>query len=809
MFRILGAAVLVTAASTGLLAYLYHYERVPPVPRRPLRIGFESNPPVQIKTAYGFSGLAVDAVREAAGRAGIDLQWIETGQSSYESFQQGLVDLWPLMVNRPERRKLVYFTRPWMHSSYALVLREGTPAPDRRFTGSIAVFNLPLHVRVLGEQFPQARVITGSDIHELTRMMCSGSADAAFVESRAAVTELRNAPEECSGIRFRVQRLPEMIFHAGIASTYEAAGAAEALEREIANMFRDGSLAALIAKYSYFGLDDTWASYQAQEEMRRSQWVSWTAAGVAIALGLMLWQAYLLRSRKRTEAELRESEERFRTMADSAPVMIWVAGTDKRCTFFNKGWLTFTGRNMQREQSDGWADGVHPEDLEQCYSTYVSAFDERRNFQMEYRLRRADGEYRLVIDYGVPRFASPGVFAGYIGSCIDITDLKRAQEEALAGQKLEALGLLANGIAHDFNNLLGSALTYSELAQAKLAENANPERELKQIQSVAIRGAEIVRQLMIFAGKETDSVELVDVSAIVDEMTGLLEVSISKHAVLKAELGRGCPQVLGRPAQLRQVVMNLVINASEAIGERNGVIHICTNLVRAGGTFTGSAFEKLPPGDYVELKVSDSGEGMNPETKRRLFQPFFTTKFAGRGMGLATVHRIVQRQGGAIDLQSEPDQGTTVRILFPCAAQTESATQAPAMPLRPAQSALFHDTVLVVEDESTLRFAVSTMLQRRGFAVIEAGDGTAALEMIRSSKHNISVMLLDLTLPGASSRDVWEEARRLRPDLRVIFTSAYGRETAQAALPEIETVEFIRKPFTIESLINLFHQSKA
>jgi PAS domain S-box-containing protein len=800
--------VLSAAVLGGLLVWLYFQHRLPPVPPGPLRIGFESNPPVQVKTVDGFSGLAVEAVGEAARRAGIELQWVETGASSYDSFQRGLVDLWPLMVNLPERRKLVYFTKPWVHSARALVMREGAPVPDARFTGNIAVFNLSIHVRVVHEHFPRAHTIIGRDVHDVIGQMCSGAADAAFVESRTAVTELRNAPEECAGIRLRVHSMANMMFHSGIASTYKAAGAAEKIEGELEKMFADGTLATLIAKYSFFGLDDTWASYQAEEEVQTSRWVGWSVAGVAVALGLVLWQAYLLRSRKKAEAELRESEERFRTMADSAPVLIWVSGTDKRCTFFNKGWLDFTGRTMEQVQGDGWAEDVHPDDFSRCYSTFASAFDERRSFQMEYRLRRADGEYRWLIDHGVPRFASGGDFSGYIGSCIDITDLKRAQEEAVAGQKLEALGVLANGIAHDFNNLLGSALTHSELAQAKLAENTTPEKELRQIQRLAVRGAEIVRQLMMFAGSETDSVEFEDISAIVSEMAELLKVSISKHAVLITELGRELPKVQGRPAQLRQIVMNLVTNASEAIGECDGVIRVSTRRLRAGAAAAGGD-AKLAAEEYVELEVSDTGGGMSPETKNRLFEPFFTTKSIGRGMGLTTVNRIVQRHAGSIEVQSELGRGTTIRILLPSATGRLPYPQRPLEPEKPTKAAAFDGTVLVVEDESTLRFAVSSMLQRKGFTVLEAGDGTAALELIRSSEADFSAMLLDLTLPGASSRDVFEEARRLRPDLRVIFTSAYGHEAAQAALPGLESSKFIRKPFTIESLVNLLCNSQS
>jgi PAS domain S-box-containing protein len=270
-------------------------------------------------------------------------------------------------------------------------------------------------------------------------------------------------------------------------------------------------------------------------------------------------------------------------MADAAPIMIWVSGPDQACTFFNKGWLDFTGRTMQQEIGDGWSAGVHPLDLDRCIGIYSSSFQARRNFQMEYRLRRADGEYRWLLDNGVPRFETDGTFAGYVGACTDITDLKRNQEEYVAKQKLESVGTLAGGIAHDFNNLLGGVLAHAELALVELADGSSPEPELDRIRAVAIRGSEIVRQLMIYSGQETEVPDLVDVSRIVEDMIELLKVAVSKHATVETSLARDLPVVRANPAQLRQVVMNLITNASEALGDRDGVIRIVPNTSPSPG----------------------------------------------------------------------------------------------------------------------------------------------------------------------------------------------------------------------------------
>ena len=290
------------AAIAGLLALWHFHARAPYVPTHPLRIGFENNPPVQIRTASGFSGLSVEIVSAGARRAGIELEWVETGTSSEEAFRKGLVDLWPMMVDMPHRRKFVHFPPPYLHSNNVLLLLEGTPTPGRDYRGPIAVFRLPLLVRQARGQFPDAQIMEVPEFHDVLKAVCGGKAAAAFFEARAAQGELRERHPECASAQLRLKTIPEPRFHAGVASTFEAAEAADRIQREIENMFRDGTLAVLIAKYSYFGLDDTWASYQQTEEEKRLQWMTWAGSGMVCALGVTLWLGGSVRERKRVEA---------------------------------------------------------------------------------------------------------------------------------------------------------------------------------------------------------------------------------------------------------------------------------------------------------------------------------------------------------------------------------------------------------------------------------------------------------------------------------------------------------------------------
>jgi PAS domain S-box-containing protein len=509
--------------------------------------------------------------------------------------------------------------------------------------------------------------------------------------------------------------------------------------------------------------------------------------------------------KRRRDALLRESEGRFTNMADAAPVMIWVSGPDKLCTFFNKGWLDFTGRSVEQELGKGWVEGVHPEDLDSCWQIYSSSFDARRSFQMEYRLRRMDGEYRWVLDNGIPRVDPAGEFAGFIGTCVDITDLKRQQHEDLAKQKRETVGMLAEGIAHDFNNVLGGILAYSELALAEVAEGTDHQNYLQNIRMAAMSGSDIARQLMIYAEQESEVLELVSLAAVVEDIVALLKVSVSKHVTLRTVLGENLPVVRANPSQLRQVAMNLITNASEAIGDRDGVISVAASEVTIDPDSSLATSERVAAGNYVQLQVTDTGQGMTPEVQAKLFDPRFTTKATGsHGHGLVVVKRIVERFHGIIRVSSALGRGSTFQILLPIEANPVQTV--PSLVASSAQNALESQaTILLVDDEKPLREAVSKMLRKRGLSVMEASDGSAALDMIRARKDAIDLLLLDITLPRASSRQVYDEAKRLKPGLPVIVTSGKGKDAAVALLAT-EVEHFIRKPFLTSALIDMIQR---
>ncbi len=530
-------------------------------------------------------------------------------------------------------------------------------------------------------------------------------------------------------------------------------------------------------------------------------------AAFPVAQVLQILKEALIESES-AKKTLQESEGRFRRMADTAPVMIWVSGPDKLRTFFNQNWLAFTGRTVQQELGDGWTENVLPEDLPRCLDTYSTSFDARLRFQMEYRLRQADGAYRWVLDHGAPRFAVDGAFAGYIGSCVDITETKRSLEETLVHQKLESVGQLARGIAHDFNNLLGGILSTTELALSDRKKGPFPERELVSIGKTAVRGGEIVRQLLTYSGEQSPVFEQVDFSSLVEEMLQLFKASISKHAILETDLGEGLPVVYGNPAQIRQIVMNLIMNASEAIGETPGLIRVTITAVEVGPDERVMGAAPLPGGDYLKLVVSDTGTGMPPEIQARIFDPFFTTKAMGHGLGLSVVQGIVRNHGGAIGVVSSSGAGTRFEVLLPCARQWPAVVPDVTPQSLPAeQGAEVTGTVLVVEDEDALRVPVSTMIRRTGLTVIEAKDGFGAVEQFQANEQDIDVVLLDVTLPGMKGYEVFTELRRIRPDIKIIVTTAYSQDMVSANLGGQQASAFIRKPYQIKELVNVLRDA--
>jgi PAS domain S-box-containing protein len=498
---------------------------------------------------------------------------------------------------------------------------------------------------------------------------------------------------------------------------------------------------------------------------------------------------------------LRESEERLRNAERIAHIGNWTLDLKTRYLSWSEEVFRIFGQPADFKLSyEGFIESIEPQDRDRVDHWVGSCLAEKRVSSIEYRIARPNGHLRTVSCTSEVLVDEEGTPIRLFGTCQDVTDVRREQEESFARQKLESMGTLAAGIAHDFNNLLGGVLGQAELALKELETGSAPEEALKTIREVALRGSEIVRQLMIYAGKESEPVGPVDLSRTVAEMVELLKVSVSKHAQLVIDLGQDLPAVRANAAQIRRIVRNLVTNASQAIGNRDGVIRVSTRRMAAArnAALAYGTAER----DYLELEVADNGCGIPQEMQSKVFDPFFTTRPAGHGLALAVVQGIVRNLGGTIHLASETGRGTTFLVLVPCAPTTAEETAVPrSSAAEPAFVELLEATILVVEDEDVLRQAVAKMLRRIGFEVMEAANGSAAIDLLRSEGSRIEAILLDLTIPGPSSQEVLAEAAQGRPDLKVILTSTYSEEMAAASMGSPIIRSFIRKPFPLQDLV--------
>jgi PAS domain S-box-containing protein len=370
---------------------------------------------------------------------------------------------------------------------------------------------------------------------------------------------------------------------------------------------------------------------------------------------------------------------------------------------------------------------------------------------------------------------------------------RKIEERLQLAQKLESLGVLAAGVAHDFNNLLMGVLGNASLALADLSPSSPARERIEEIATAAKRAAELCDQMLAYSGKGNFIIEVVSLNEVVEETANLIKSTISSRAVLKRDFAENLPNIQGDITQLRQVIINLITNASEAIGDEDGVIRITTSLQRCDRRYLDSIsiHEKLPEGDYVRLEVSDTGCGMDEGTRERLFEPFFTTKFAGRGLGLASVLGILRAHRGAAEIQSEPGHGTRFRVLLP--AMTGLAM--PPINEIVASGASAAGRVLLVDDEESVRKVAKLMLEASGFSVLTASSGRDAIEMFQRAAEDIVCIILDVTMPGMDGLETLEQLRQVRRDVRVILTSGFTEEEIAPRVAGEGPAGFLKKPY--------------
>lgn len=517
-------------------------------------------------------------------------------------------------------------------------------------------------------------------------------------------------------------------------------------------------------------------------------------------------------ARKLAERKLEEAEARYRELFENANDILYTHDLSGKLTSANRTAVEISGYAREEVLGRNVLDLLAPE----CRAEAARMMQEKlkgadATSRYESVLVRKDGA-RVPVEVSTRLILENGAPVGIQGSARDIAERKRAEEERMRleaqiqhTQKLESLGVLAGGIAHDFNNLLVGILGNAGLALTRIEEDAPARAFVKKIEATAQRAAELTNQMLAYAGKGTFVVRPVHLPTLAREMSELLAASIAKTAMLRYDFEPDLPLIRGDIAQLHQVVMNLVTNASDAIGDRPGTITIRAYTASLDEERLAKTYlhDNIKPGQFVCLEVLDTGCGVDQETMSRIFDPFFSTKFAGRGLGLAAVLGIVRGHNGAISLESEPGKGTSFKVFFPAVPRTITAEDASvaSTPAEEMRSWRGTGLVLIVDDEKQVRDVAKAILEHRGFRTLLATDGREALNLFVEHRHELALVLLDLTMPELDGKDVLEQIRRMRPDVPVILSSGYTKQDAIEPGSEHRSVAFIQKPYLPEDLV--------
>jgi len=524
-------------------------------------------------------------------------------------------------------------------------------------------------------------------------------------------------------------------------------------------------------------------------------------------------------------AALRESEERFRTIADSAPALIWMTDTEAQVTFANTHHERKFDLPPEAILRNGWRQVVHADDVEAFSALFANAIRTRKPFVSEIRVWDKKGRLRWLSCQGVPRFDGAGTYLGHTGTNVDITEARIARDELerlieertaelaaanrqLVGQieerekveatlrkmqRLEAVGQLTSGVAHDFNNLLTVVLGnigFVERAVAKAGVDDKILDRLGYMRTAAERGATLTAQLLAFSRRQRLEAKPVDLNETVAGMRDLLQSSMGGSVQLQTVLEPGLWPALVDPTQIELVILNLAINARDAM-EVGGSLTVETENVTLGEPIRP---EEPPPGDYVMVSVADTGTGMTDEVLAKAFEPFFTTKPVGKGsgLGLAQVYGFAKQSGGGVRIETRLGAGTTVKVFLPRAAQpnavareTETFDSGDRIEGPPRR-------VLLVDDDNAVREVTAIMLQDLGCEVVEAGSGGAALDIIERDPQPFDLMVVDFAMPGMNGAEVAREVAVRRPGLPVLFVTGYADLTA---LGDVAEDRIVQKPF--------------
>ena len=515
------------------------------------------------------------------------------------------------------------------------------------------------------------------------------------------------------------------------------------------------------------------------------------------------------------EHALYEGEQQYKALVGNVPGAVYQCLNDDAFStiFISDAICEFTGFNAKVMISEAMSIAaiIHPGDLPYVQEMVDAAVSRREPYLLNYRMQRKDGSYIWVEERGQGVWDETGELRFLQGVIFDISerrrieDEKRRLDEQLArAHKLESLGVLAGGIAHDFNNLLVAILGHADMLSEDAKPGTTTYESVNAIIQASQRAANLTRQMLAYSGKGHFMVEPVDLSAFVRGLAPYFEGMFPKQYRFKYILPEGLPAVCADAQQIKQLITNLVTNAIESYGEAAGEITLQTGVRPCDGALMDTVLhtELQGTGDYVFVEVADRGCGMTEDTRHRLCDPFFSTKFTGRGLGMAAVLGIVRGHKGLLSVKSAPLEGTAIQVLFP--PYVRSHTQ-PVMQSSPEPGAS-NGLILLVDDETIVRNVAKKMLERAGFKVLLAQSGWEAVQLVEKQADEIACIILDLTMPTMDGTKTLAAIRQKNTRIPVVLSSGYGEEEAKSRLHDHDVVAFLQKPYKANALVDTLHR---
>ena len=522
--------------------------------------------------------------------------------------------------------------------------------------------------------------------------------------------------------------------------------------------------------------------------------------------------------RVEAEQELNRMWERLDIAIKNGYIGLWDYDLTEDTLTVNEAMTEMLGFNMHvlHNAQYEWGKYLHEDDLPQSLKVMVDHLKGKREFYIdEYRLKLPDGNYKWFLSRGkISEYNEQGRPVKVSGSVTDITELKESEEKRLKleqkmqqAQKLESLGILAGGIAHDFNNLLMGVIGNTDIMLYELPEKSSLKNKLIDIKKAAKRASELTNQMLAYSGRGSFIVEPININELVQEMSSFLEASISKKADLLYILHKDLPLVKGDATQIRQVVMNLIVNASESIGNEHGEIKVVTDITEIDEAFIEhlTINNGIEPGHYISLEITDTGCGIEKTKIKQIFDPFYTTKFTGRGLGLAAVLGIIRSHNGALDLKSHEDKGTTFKIFLPLSDSDKKPESDSADESTSVNGEKFN--ILVIDDEDYIRTLTTRMLKIAGHNSCTAEDGKEGIKIFREKNSTLSCVILDLTMPDMDGEEVLKELKKINPLIPVIISSGYSPDDITKRFRSNEIAGFLQKPYQLSELLEAIGKS--